>query len=237
MKNAKAKILQWDLFFAAADPDTLLQFTGAYLESAYGIEACNALGKAIREGKPFDTVVTEPLDANGHTLASVLDVFKGWATSGLLHSQWTAFTINDVKQFMKAELAPVAFMPLSVHRTVDSAIIVKYSASFFPVVNPSAPQSFTAPVICGVQFKKSPLLSGILQNLASQGVQATLSMETGLAPVSSQAVAPDRESDDVRYWTAATEAPYPGLDKAAFTTPTDRKAFADKIIAYINTPK
>lgn len=237
MKTEKARNLQWDLFFAAADPDALLQLTGAYMESAYGIESCRALGNEIGSGKPFAAVVTEPLDAEGHTLASVLDIFKGWESSAFLHPQWTAFTLNDVKQFMKADLAPVVLMPLSVHRTQDSAIIVNYSASFFPVANVSAPQAFTAPVICGVQFKKSALLSGLLQYLASQGVQSTLSMETGLAPVSSRAVAPDRESDDVRYWTSATESPYPGLDKAAFTTPTDRKAFAEQIIAYIKTPK
>jgi hypothetical protein len=237
MKTPKAKILQWDLFFAASDPDTLLQLTGAYLQAAYGIQSCNALGNAIRAGKPFDAIIKEPLDSDGHTLATVLDVFKDWESSGLLHAQWTAFTLNDVKQFMKADLAPVAFMPLSVHRTLDSAIIVNYSASFFPVLNVNAPQAFTAPVICGVQLKKSPVIPSILQNLASQNVQAELSKETGLAPVNTRAAAADREADDVRYWTAATEPPYPGLDRAAFTTPADRKAFAEKIAAYVNSPK
>jgi hypothetical protein len=236
-KNDASRTVQWDIFFAAADADTMLQITGAYLESAYGVQSCRALAAAIRDGKPFDAILAEPLGDGGQTLASILDVFREWAKKGLLHPQWTTLTLNDVRQFMKSESAPVAFMPFSVHRALDPDIVVNYTASFFPFVNSSIPHSLTAPVICGVRFGKNNVLSDILRYLASQETQATLSMETGLAPVNARTVAPDAEADDVRYWTAATEPPYPGLDKAAFNTPTEREAFAKRIIEYVSVPK
>ncbi|ULQ58822.1 hypothetical protein K7I13_09780 [Brucepastera parasyntrophica] len=56
---------------------------------------------------------------------------------------------------------------------------------------------------------------------------------SGLAPVNSNAEAPDRQADDVRYYAAASEQPLPEIGIAAFADPAKRTQFAQMIRNYL----
>ena len=153
-----------------------------------------------------------------------------------MHPQWNTLSERDLKQLMKMGLAPAAFMTLSDHRGFDASVIGKFEASRFPSSADPARRSLTAPVLCGILLGKSAYSRDLLTFLSSDGAQSALSMASGLAPAAARATAPDRESDDVRYWVAASEPPYPGLDKDAFRTPAERAAFAGEIVRVVNGP-
>ncbi len=230
-KNSKIPI-QWEYFLAAADDNTLLEFIGAYIESLYGIQACKKLEKAIA-GNSFEKIISTDLTGDGITLKNILTVFSKWKTENLVHPNLINLTQLDIRNFMKRNTAPAAFMLFSKYRSIKNDILVNHSMSFFPSGKIKRSRFFTAPVLCGINIskkqKKQIISEYILQYLISIKEQGNLCTATGLAPVQAQALTPDKEADDVRFWIAATEPPYPGLDRTAFSTSAERHTFAEQI--------
>ncbi len=225
--------IQWGYFLNAANDVTLLEFLGAYIESTYGISACRVLEKKIIKKTTFKNLLTVKLNKKGITLENILTTFIQWRKTSLFHPDWITMTEKDVNNFMKRNEAPIVFMMLSTHRSLSYNTVNNYTVTHFPFNRKHAPSSFTAPLICGVStaHKKTNIIAAekILSYLISTSEQGILSSETGLAPVLVKATTPDSQADNVRYWIAATSAPYEGLDKAAFCTPKELHIFAENI--------
>jgi hypothetical protein len=95
-------------------------------------------------------------------------------------------------------------------------------------------RSFSAPMICAISFGKKKSPRSIVASLLTDEAQSSLCIASGLSPVNARAPAPDMEADDIRYWVASSDVPNAGLDKDAFLTPAERRAFADQIVNFVN---
>ena len=69
--------------------------------------------------------------------------------------------------------------------------------------------------------------------MLSEAFQAKLAFDTGLAPVNSQCHSPDIQSDDVRFFVAATNAPITPLNQAAFADKKEMEAFTQELKAFV----
>ena len=69
--------------------------------------------------------------------------------------------------------------------------------------------------------------------MLSQSFQTKLSFNTGLAPVNAQCQTPDILSDDVRFFTAATNAPLTPLGQAVFADEKTMESFAQELKTFV----
>ena len=80
---------------------------------------------------------------------------------------------------------------------------------------------------------KSAQSEKLLTALVSKAQQEQLSQATGTAPVLKQSRTPDKQSDDARFWIAATTVPLAGLSNEVFLTKEAKITLAAEIAAKI----
>lgn len=226
------------IIFDSSNDENFLNIFGAFVEAVSGrekyesavekIKQSIAVGKSSRQA--FISLLTELSAVDGEFYETV-NLFKKWVQMGILPKNYLKFHSKDVNAYMLGgNINAVVIMSLSAHRSTERAVISKYSSRFIPALTTREDRSFTAPVTYGIMLKKNKIAKHSLELLAGE-LQNQLSIKTGLAPVLAQCGVPDRQSDDVRYWVAATEKPSTPLSAAAFKNNPNREAFAEALRA------
>lgn len=223
------------ILFAAENDESLINFFGALVESTSGVQAWNSMVKKLTalsdSGKTtfsaYEELVNQMKQEDGE-LFKAATLVQSWKKEGFIPNNISQISFRDIYTYMSANLTPIAFMTLSQHRTIEYKTISKFSSIYYPSVNANAERYFTSPVILAVPLSRDKVARNSIR-LLSNSMQTLLCSRTGLAPVQANCSTPDKQSDDVRYWVAASNKPLPALSDAAFTKKTERNAFASAL--------
>lgn len=222
---------QYPLIVAGKDDFTLISFVGTMYEALFGAQAysnlVNSISTSISATNDSCTLPSE--------LLPLLDTIKELQSSGLIHPKWTVAKENDINNFMADHLISAVCQTLSTHRTQNLLLVMHYDSSYFPAADTSIIHGVIAPEVCGLALKDKNSEVEILCNLIDINVQQRLTDATQLAPVNARTPAYDMQSDDVRFWAAASPAgPLPDLATAAFSNPKDKEKLAQLIRDYLD---
>lgn len=228
VKNSGAPII-----FAGGDDTELINITGALVESTTGITAWNAVSDAVKKnitgGKIKEDdfyALIKTLSADKNTpLYNSLSLLKNWDQSRLLFNGAYRMTTKDVQMFMENELTGIVFDTLGQHRLTAQRPLLKYSTIYYPSRPDATERNFTAPEIIVIPLRRTNTVNTAIAKLASEK-QDMLCRVTGLAPVKADSAVPDKQSDDARYWVAASGEPLMPFADALFTDPQTKASFA-----------
>ena len=221
------------MIFAGGNPDLLLDLMGAMAESIDGTESYNAAAKIIQTTDNPVRAAIKLCDEPDSPLATSVKQLKSWYKFGFIHPGTFSLQQNDVEAFASSRLSSVLFMSLENHRACAQKTISRYTSIYFPSEHGANSRIFTGKTYYAVPMLKSPKSEALLAALVTPEYQESLSRATGLAPVLAQCRTPDKQSDDARYWIAATTVPLPGLSNEAYLTKQQKTAIAAEIAARI----
>ena len=220
------------------DADSFLNFIGAMIEAFDGRAAYATTVKKLNEyvGDPnFNgvSIIRNFLEEENSPLQKTLEVLRRWNEKGL----FVAGTFNADNADLKAAMAngkvAITFMTLKEHREIPRETIEHFSSIYVPSsISPSA-RRFTAPIVYAAAFKKGKKIDALLNQLSQKETQEKLTALTGLAPVLAECKPGDRQSDDARYWVAATNPPLVGLGKDTNLSMQEKDDFSKSIQATI----
>ena len=108
--------------------------------------------------------------------------------------------------YLDNQICGIFFTKLSDHRKIDRQVINNYKSIYFPSTQITDNRKFCAYQYTAIVQTKNKHIQTLAQNL-SNSLQKELSTKTGLAPVQKNCQVPDHQSDDVRYWLAASNGP------------------------------
>lgn len=134
---------------------------------------------------------------------------------------------QDCQFFVENELCGIYFTTLQNHREISRDVIKNYRTIYFPSDFEKNERKFAAKEYSMILFKQNELTTKILQDF-SQNLQQEISTKTGLAPVQKNIPAPDVQSDDVRYWLAASSGPMLPLS-SSLPSKNAQRILADEI--------
>ncbi len=229
------RYVDYPIVFAGKDEKLTLDIFGALTEAFDGTEEYERAVEIISEnsGKSFNAPkVAELLAAkkSGPLYQSVRYISKLYK-SGLLHPNTFTLSKTDIKAYAKARIASVVFMTLDDHRDFDTNVISRYSSIYFPSDSPASKRNFSAPLTYAIVLENNSSIKNLVSRLTQNDSEERLSLSTGLAPVLARCHTPDKQSDDVRYWVAATNTPLSGLSSDSKLTKLQQKQLAAELVA------
>lgn len=222
------------IVFPGGDDDFLINIFGALVEAVSGksayIEGKEKIARLINSGKANYNSYLETLKelaSEGNAYAETCKLLKNWTQKEILPRNIYQISVRDMKIFMQSEIVAAAFQTLSEHRTFERPVISKYTSVYIPAAE-NIERSFVSPVIFGISLSKDKIARNAIEKLADE-FQSQLCFSTGLAPVQATCSVPDVQSDDVRYWVAASSEPLPALSDWLFATKGQKTLFAEAL--------
>ncbi len=223
------------IVFPGGDDDFLINIFGALVEAVSGksayIEGKEKIARLINSGRANYNSYLETLkelSAEGNAYAETCKLLKNWTQKEILPRNIYQISVRDMKIFMQSEIVAAAFQTLSEHRTFERPVISKYTSVYIPAAAENLERSFVSPVIFGISLSKDKIARNAIEKLADE-FQSQLCFSTGLAPVQATCSVPDVQSDDVRYWVAASSEPLPALSDWLFATKGQKTLFAEAL--------
>lgn len=223
------------VIFAGGDDSELINIFGALVEAVSGRRAIESGAEKIRKsisiGKTSQTAFFNlllELTTSGGEWYETAELLKQWSKINILPKNIFQMTSKDVSAFLESNLSVVAFMTLSEHRITKRDVVSRYNSTFIPGHSIDVERNLTAPIIYAIQLKKGKQANSSVK-LLTDSLQGALCAKTGLAPVQKNSTVPDIQSDDVRYWVAASGTPMQALSDSAFTNKANRSAFAEAL--------
>lgn len=223
------------IVFPGGDDDFLINIFGALVEAVSGksayIEGKEKIARLINSGKANYNSYLETLKelaSEGNAYAETCKLLKNWTQKEILPRNIYQISVRDMKIFMQSEIVAAAFQTLSEHRTFERPVISKYTSVYIPAAAENIERSFVSPVIFGISLSKDKIARNAIEKLADE-FQSQLCFSTGLAPVQATCSVPDVQSDDVRYWVAASSEPLPALSDWLFATKGQKTLFAEAL--------
>ncbi len=210
-KKAKNDI-EYPLMFAGKDPVNFFDLLGALCEAIDGprfyddaLEIIN--NSAENPAESARLLLTDPKAPMVNTAITL----KRFFAEGLIYQGCFNFTEKDLQGFCKQDFTTAMFMTLSQHRQFKDISFRSYKNSYIPSVTETPERNFTANIVYAVPLTPGNQVNSLVKELLSDEFQEKLCYKTGLAPVAKNCRTPDIQSDDARYWIAATNKPRPGL--------------------------
>ena len=127
------------LLIAGADNKTIGYFLSSLVEMKLGSSAAKNLAYYISENENkinnsnfLEEMLIYPLDNSSNSLNTIITELNTFKNQGLLNSQWTSFSFEELQLAMEGELASIVFMPLSSHRNIKNKAINNYLESYYP---------------------------------------------------------------------------------------------------------
>ncbi len=221
--------------FAGAEPVFLLDLLGALGEALEGKEAYDKAAEILIQASnlgSFDAseIVKKLFIYPDAPIPYSLYFLQQYAKKGYLTPASQYLKHTDINSYIQQRVTNLFFTSLSIHRTYDVKAISRFSSIYFPSDTRPEGRHFTANITYAVPVTKKAGNTALIQELISTEAQASLSQMTGLAPVLANCPTPDKESDDARYWIAATSTPLAGLGHEAFLTSEEQKELQVEIL-------
>lgn len=230
------------IVFAGRDDDTLINVLGCLTESMDSAKAFQeveaalltvakenpasleqAFGQVLRQNA---TNPSSPLYAAVHTLVR-------WFKMDVIHPEALNLTLQDVSTLMDFGSAAVVLNTLSEHRLAPQNSIGRYATIYYPSeVRPEA-RAFSADVMIAIPLSRNAEKNSFVAQLSGSDMQEQMCFTSALAPADANCRIPDVQSDNVRYWIAATNMPLAPLAQSVCTDSKTKAALARAIRAYL----
>ncbi|MCR5724022.1 MAG: hypothetical protein K6G80_02920 [Treponema sp.] len=229
--------------FAGKDSALLLDILGAMTEAISGKQSYENAVQLIEIAE--DKNHNNKAEFNGEETAKALAgspdtplyeavrMLNRWYKEGILFPETFSLEQKTVQALMENKSTCAVIMTLDAHRQAAHTTISRYSSIYFPSNIPAYSRAFTAPVYFAVPLKNNRQVIKAALQLISVQSQEALSRTTGLAPVLARCRTPDKQSDDARYWVAATNSPLAGLSRDISLSESQQAALADSFAAMI----
>ena len=136
----------------------------------------------------------------------------------------------------------IIFMPLSEHRKLSNHIATTLTSLpiftnktnfYYPSMRPLNTRSAIIDSVSMISMSSKKNAKDSVNFLLKEEAQETLAFKTGLAPFLANCKIPDMQSDDFRFWIAATSTPSVSLGHAAFDNDSKKEEFAAEIRNWI----
>lgn len=150
---------------------------------------------------------------NDYNFQSTYSAFNKMVTANLINQTTLKFTQSDVLTYANNQLTGMIFSKLSDHRQISREAIGQYKTIYFPSLLIDDARKFAANEYSIILLKENKNTAKLSQDFAIN-LQTELCTFTGLSPVQKDCITPDRQSDDVRYWLAASSGPLLPLSAA-----------------------
>lgn len=215
-----------------------INFFGSLVESLDGIDKLKSASEKIWKVSNSSTVsynsylnLLKELTSEGGEFYSAVNLLKSWQSENLFINTIKDFSEKDFKAFMSADLTLSVFMTLSQHRTIEHKTIKNYSSVYIP--SQKMERTFSSPEVVAIPYSNNKKIKESVKLLATE-FQPELCAKTMLAPVNSTCSTVDIQSNDLRYWIAASNIPFEGLSESAFKTLNSRNQFVDALKSFLN---
>lgn len=228
--------------FAAGDSDTLLGVISTLTETFEGQETYRKLIDEIKlSAEPADVLV-ERLAQKGQPLNEALNRIIRWKKRSALNLELIEKTNAELTDIIERYRTGATILTLSQHRKISSKVLPYFTTIpihtnegvfYFPAMRPAYARSLIAPAVAMISFTPNKKSKKAVQAILSRESQEILARRTGLAPFHANCPVSDMQSDDIRFWIAATSAPLVPLGNAAFDSDSRKKEFADAIRKWI----
>ena len=229
------------IIFPGGDDDFLINIFGALVEAVSGksawVQGQEKIAGLIKSGKAnYNSYLAalKELAADGNAYSETCRLLKTWSQKEILPKNIYQINVRDMKIFMQTEIVTAAFQNLSEHRTFERPVISKYTSVYVPAASESKERFFTSPVLLGISLSKDKVARTAIEKFANE-LQSQLSFSTGLAPVQANCPVPDVQSDDVRYWVAASNEPLPALADSLFASKSQKASFAEALRNFLRS--
>ena len=230
------------IIFAGRDDDTLINVLGTLTESMNSVQAYreveDALLEVVKENPAsLEQAFGQVLRANATDPSSPLYVavhsLVRWYNADLVHPELLNLTKKDVSSLIDFGSAAVVLTTLSEHRLVPLKSIGRYSSIYYPSDMRPEMRAFLSDVLIAVPLSSNADKNAFVAQLSQSEWQERLCGISGLAPADASCKVPDVQSDNVRYWIAATNTPLVPLSNSVCSNNTIKAALARAIRAYI----
>ncbi len=233
----KAKKYTFTPFFTnGGDDEILLGLISAIIEAKGGYDAYRTFVEAVKKTPSVEKLMTLKL-AEDLTLQSVLDLFRSWQETGIVHPNWFHAKYRDILAFVEDGQVALLFTKLSVHRNIPYKLIRDFSTERAPVLSSQVDHALIAPALCAIKLSKKSVNDKVIQKLLTEEVQTALSMGSQLAPVALRGESFDVQADDVRFFAASCRyGARTDLLSAAFMPESETaKSLCEEIRRYLTT--
>ncbi|MCQ2591178.1 MAG: hypothetical protein MJ188_00210 [Treponema sp.] len=230
------KEIDFPIAFESQDSVFFIDMIGALGEALCGYDAytkaVDILAGNDFSGENFNAnKITEQLFwTENAPFAQVYVFLRNMYGEKLINPSVREFSSYDVDFLIQERKARVVLTSLSKHRGYNTKGISRFSTIYVPSTFLPVQRHFTANatyVLPTSNNSKNPLL---IEKLLSPDAQGDFSRKTGLSPVLSNCRTPDKQSSDVRYWIAATNAPLAGLGHEANLSVKQLDILRDEIL-------
>lgn len=153
----------------------------------------------------LETEIKNQLESDS-ALKKAVDSVKNLQENKLISSTSKNFSDNDVQFYTDNGLSLFNFTTLGQHRHISREIINNYKTIYYPGKTITTDRKFSSPEFGVICPKEKKYTKNIILNLV-KNQQVVLCSETGLVPVQKNCSVPDIQSDDARYWLAASNGP------------------------------
>jgi len=221
MEEVLMKLVKPDFFplVMAGETDAeLLDVISVLTLSLGGVDIYTNLIKLLQSDDTPESYINYDL-GGGWTLNKVITKLKYWKESSIIHPQWYTFNTKQVELYSERQITSTVIMRLSTHRSWPFHILRRWQSSPFPFNDPqNAGSAIIAPTIVAYIPQKAKVANEtqlVLQTLMTNDFQEGVVKQLQLAPVHSTVDTLDKESDDLRFWAAASSQVLQPLDTSA----------------------
>jgi len=199
------------LYFSGADPINFFDMLGAICEAVDGSQYYKEALEILDKGGNPQQVATDLIGSPTSPMVNTATLLKSYFRKGFYSKDCFNMNAKDLERYAQEDFATMMIMSLSEHRTFNYDSIRRFSSAYIPSTQGAAARTFSANIIYAIPVNKHSQIQGLINKLVTDENQAILSRATGLAPVTRNSKTPDKQSDDARYWIAATNPPFAGL--------------------------
>lgn len=172
----------------------------------------------------LETEIKNQLESDS-ALKKAVDSIKVMHQNKSISNTTKVFSDDDVQFYKDNGLSLFSFTTLGQHRNISREVINNYKTIYYPGETTTTNRKFCSPEFGVICPKEKKYTKNIILNLV-KNQQVVLCSETGLVPVQKNCSVPDIQSDDARYWLAASNGPVLPLE-AALPSVNAKELFAN----------
>lgn len=240
-ENSK-KFTPYPIVFAGGDDDSLLGVLSVLVESFEGREAYEALVEKIASYDGTMKDLVEELSDNNQALEESLSRIIRWNRKEIFSTDMLKLGNDEARNLIENFRSAVTIMSLSQHRLITMSSVKNFTtipihtneSSFYtPSIRPLNQRSLVAPATCMISMTADERTKKLAESMTTIDGQEILCHETGLSPLLANCRIPDIQSDDIRFWIAATSQPVVPIYEGAFSDKARKAEFASAIRQWI----
>lgn len=242
-ENSK-KFTPYPIIFAGGDDDCLLGVLSILVESFEGREAYEAMVEKIASYDGTMKDLVEELASGNQALEESLSRILRWNRKEIFSTDMLRLGNDEARNLIENFRSAVIIMSLSQHRLIAMNSVQKFttlpihtneSSFYVPSIRPLNQRSLVTPATVMISMTADERTKKLAESMTTISAQEILCHETGLSPLLANCRIPDIQSDDIRFWIAATSQPVVPIYDGAFSDSSRKAEFAAAVRQWISS--